>query len=114
MSEPPFELIPSAAPLVPAVLGEQEAVFLLFLEDVVELLCRALVQYHRIFFPVPSEAPRIKVCRAYGAYPSVDHYDFGMVEARLVHPYLASIFHEFMGIVETAVGSQWYVALHAE
>lgn len=56
MPEPALELVPSAAPLIPAVLSKQETVFLLLLKEVVELLCRALVENYGVLLPVPSQA----------------------------------------------------------
>lgn len=56
MPEPALELVPSAAPLIPTVLSKQETVFLLLLKEVVELLCRALVENYGVLLPVPSQA----------------------------------------------------------
>lgn len=108
------EALPWCSPLFPFFFGEVETIFLFAVEQVVQLLCGAGVEDYGILFIIPTEAPCIEVGTANGAKLSVDGDDFGVMKPRFVEPDVATSFHEFVGIVETTVGSEGNIAAHTQ
>ena len=114
MGKPAYKLLPPAAVLVPNLLGEQERAFLFSVKNSVEFPRGTRIHDNRVGLVVPRETARIEIGRPDGAEFSIHHDDFRMMKAGLIQPYIASLFHEFMGVVETTVRCQGYIALHAE
>ena len=108
------EALPWCSPLFPFFFGEVETIFLFAIEKVIQLLCGARIEDYSILFIVPTQASCIEIGTANGAKSSVDGDDFCVMKPRLVEPNVATSFHEFVGIVETAVGSEGNIAAHAQ
>ena len=114
MSKPATETLPWCTPRFPCLFCEIEAVFFLTVKKVVQLLCCAFVEDDGVFFVVPTKASRVEVGASDRTDSSVNHDNLGVVKARSVHPNVATSQHELVSIIETAVGSQWNIALGAE
>ncbi len=111
MGEPSDELLPWRSELVPRLFREIDALLLVVVEDIVELARGVRVDDDGVFLVIPAEAAGVEVGAADGAEAAVDHDDFGVVEARLVQPYVHAALHQLVYIIEYAVRSQRNVAL---
>ena len=111
MGEPTAEFLPRRAELVPRFLGEPETVFFVLIEHIVELSRDGGIDDDGVGLVVPTQRTRIEVGTADGAKTAIDGDDFRVVESRLVHPNLNAALHQFVNIVENAVGREWNVAL---
>ena len=102
------------APFSPVLFVEQETVFLLSIEELYQLVCSVRVYNYSILFVIPSKASGIEIGAAHRTELSIYHDNLGMMEAWCVHPYMATSLHQLMGIIETAIWSQWNIALGRE
>ena len=114
MTEPTSGTLPWCTPRFPCLFCEIEAVFFLTVKKVVQLLCCAFVEDDGVFFVVPTKASRVEVGASNSTYLSIHHDNLGVVKSRSVHPNVATSFHQLVSIIETAVWSQWDIALGAE
>ena len=62
-----------------------------------------------VFLIIPTETSRIEVGTAHGTESAIYHDNLGMMEARGVHPDIATFFHQLMGIIKSTVGCQRYI-----
>ncbi len=111
MGEPAAEFLPRCSELVPRFFRQSETVFFVLVEHFVELPRDGFVDDDGVGLVVPTQRPRIEVGTADGAKTTIDGDDFRVVEAWLVHPNLNAAFHQFVDIVENAVGRERNVAL---
>ena len=111
MGEPAAELLPAGAELVPRLFSQQEALLLVAPEHVIQLAGCGGVDDDGIFLKVTLQAAGIEIGAAHGAIASVNHHDFGVVEAGLVEPHHGTALHQLVGLVEGAVRRQRDVAL---
>ena len=111
MGEPAAEFLPRCSELVPRFFRQSETVFFVLVEHFVELPRDGFVDDDGVGLVVPTQRPCIEVGTADGAKTTIDGDDFRVVEAWLVHPNLNAAFHQFVDIVENAVGRERNVAL---
>ena len=70
----------------------------------------ATVNDHGILFVVPAQAAGVKVGAAHRAEAPVDHDNFGVMESWLIDPHIRTTLHQFVHVVEHAVGCKGNIA----
>ena len=111
MGEPSHKLFPWCAKLVPAVLREFETRIFVVVKHIRKLLCGAVVNNNGILLEVEIKTAGVEISTAYSTKPSVYHNHFGVMEPILVYPYVNTMFHKPVNVIEHAVGRKGYVAM---
>ena len=110
MSKPPPEFLPWRAPFIPCSLCQQKAILLVLLKQVIELLSRAGIHNDSIGLHVPTQTARVEVSTSHRTALPVYKNNLSVVKAGRVHPHLASLFHELVGIVKSTIGCEGNIA----
>ena len=114
MSYPSPELLPRGAPFIPFLFVQEKTVLLVVFEEIVQFAGSMAVHDYSIGFIVPAQTACIQIGTSHGAHFPIDHDNLGVMEPRRVHPYPATVFHQFVGIVEATIWRQRDVAVGRE
>ena len=114
MSYPSLEFLPRRAPFIPFLFVQEKTVLLVVFEEIVQFAGSMAVHDYSIGFIVPAQTACIQIGTSHGAHFPIDHDNLGVMEPRRVHPYPATVFHQFVGIVEPTIWRQRDVAVGRE
>ena len=104
MGKPADKFLPRRSEIIPGLFRQIETLGLIIIEHHVEFGGGVAVYDYSVLLVVPTKAARIKIGAAYGAESSINHYNLGMMESRLVQPYIHPLLHQFVYVVENAIG----------
>ena len=111
MGEPAYKAFPRGTERTPISLRQSEAITLVALKHTVEFMRCTAVYNHGVLFIVEIQATGIEVGAAHGTKASVYHDYFCVVKAGAINPDFHAVLHQFVKIVEHAVGGEWYIAV---
>ena len=104
MPHPTNKLLERTPPFIPSFLRQQEAVFLLVVKKIVEFGRGVWVDNHSVFLIIPRKTTRIEISRSDSTKFPVYHNYLAVMKPWFVHPDIATMLHQLVGIVEAAVG----------
>ena len=105
MGKPSHELLPRRTPSVPILLSQEVALGLVAIKEAFKFGGDVRIENHRILLIVEPQAAGVEVGTSHSAELTVNHYYFCMMESGAVEIDVASMLHQFVYIVEHAVGS---------
>ncbi len=114
MGKPTFELLPSVSPLIPAFIGQPEAISLFFIKQIIKLSSGACIYDYRVFLVIPTKASCIQISTTHCTNTSIYCYNLCMMKPRFVHPHYAPGLCELAGIVEATIWRQRNITLDTQ